>query len=343
MKYFLGGFGMIYPPPRPRFTRINRVFFFLALFPAVNILAQSSGGNVVVISDTSTKASPGASQTVDRLTLLDGSVLIGKITEMSATRVVIKMTGTEFVVDPARIEKVERNIASDALADRQRPVLITTKDGSKYRGSLKRADATNTYILSGGSEIPVRNDNIENIEYLDAEKARQSDQIAARPPKWEITIKGGSMFYQLGTYKDLLSPGYFGLLQVQYPSFLLPKGIRLTPGLQTGYLSNSGKSVSTTRIDLFPGTLTFDVSWQIPDTRFDIFAAGLIGVNLTRVTAQSANERLSLDLAYGAEMGGKFYISPLINVRLSGIWLAISESGATLNHLGAYAGVGFMF
>ena len=334
---------MIYPPP-PRFSILNNFLFLLSLvLLSGSIFAQSSGSNVVVVSDTNTKANPGSAQSVDRLTLLDGSVLIGKITEMSSTRVVIKMTGTEFVVDPARIEKVERNIASDALADRQRPVQITTKDGSKYRGTLKRADATSTYILSGGSEIPIRNDNIQGIEYLDAEKARQADQIAARPPKWEVTLKGGSMFYQLGTFKDLLSPGYFGILQVQYPSFTIPFGIRLSPGLQAGYISNSGKSISTTRLDLMPGHLTFDMSWQIPNTAFDIFSTGLIGVNLTRVSAQGINERLSLDLSYGAELGGKFHITPLINVRLAGTWLAVSESGATLNHVGANAGVGLMF
>lgn len=332
---------MIYPPP-PRFRIVNKFLLYFSLFWTVNTFAQSSGSNVV-ISDANTKANPGSSQTVDRLTLLDGSTLIGKITEMSATRVVIKMTGTEFVIDPARIEKVERNITSDALADRQRPVLITTKDGSKYRGSLKRADATNTYILSGGSEIPIRNDNIQGIEYLDAEKARNADLIAARPPKWEVTLKGGSMFYQLGTFKDLLSPGYFGMLQVQYPSFTVPFGIRLSPGLQAGYVSNSGKTITTTRMDLFPGHLTFDISWQIPNTAFDIFTTGLFGVNLTRVSAQGSNERLSLDLSYGAELGGKFHISPLINVRLAGIWLAVSESGATLNHIGANVGVGLMF
>jgi|GEM_PF-2799763 len=326
-----------------RKTKINRlVIAVLILYATVGLFAQNAG-NVVVISDTGTKAGGGASQIVDRITLVDGSSLVGKITEMSATRVVIKVSGSEFVVDPARIEKVERNITVDPFADKQRQVEISTKDGSKYRGVIKRADATTTYVTSGGSEIPVRNDNIQGIEYMDAEKARQADQIAARPPKWEVTLKGGSMFYQLGTFKDLLSPGYFGLLQVQYPSFTVPFGIRLSPGLQAGYISNNGKSISTTRMDLLPGQLTFDISWQIPNTAFDIFTTGLIGVNLTRVTAQGTNERLSLDLSYGAELGGKFHITPLINVRLAGIWLAVSESGATLNHVGANAGVGLMF
>lgn len=321
--------------------RSSSLLFLAYIFSGA--LFGQNANNVVVISDTATKTAGGTSQLADRVTLVDGSSLVGKITEMSATRVVIKMSGSEFVVDPARIEKVERNITVDPYADKQRQVEVSTKDGSKYRGIIKRADATTTYVTSGGSEIPVRNDNIQGIEYMDAEKARQADQIAARPPKWEITLKGGSMFYQLGTFKDLLSPGYFGLLQVQYPSFTIPFGIRLSPGLQAGYISNKGKSISTTRIDLLPGTLTFDVSWQIPNTAFDIFTTGLIGVNLTRVSAQGANERLSLDLSYGAELGGKFHITPLINVRLAGIWLAVSESGATLNHVGANAGVGLMF
>ncbi len=330
---------MILPPPRFR----SVLTALIAIVFTSHLLAQNSGGNVVVISDTNAKANIGSAQVVDRLTLLDGSTLVGKITEMSATRVVIKTSGSEFVVDPARIEKVERNISLDPFADKQRVVQVTTKDGSKYRGIIKRADATTTYVTSGGSEIPVRNDNIQGIEYLDVEKARQADQIAARPPKWEVTIKGGSMFYQLDTFKDLLSPGYFGLVQVQYPSFAIPFGIRLSPGLQAGYVSNSGKTITTTRMDLLPGHLTFDVSWQIPNTAFDIFTTGLVGVNLTRVTASGANEKLSLDLSYGAELGGKYHISPLINVRVAAIWLAISESGATLNHIGANAGVGLMF
>jgi len=309
----------------------------------LSTISAQNQGNVVVISDTSTRQTGSPTLIVDRVTLVDGSSLVGKITEMSATRVVMKVSGSEFVVDPARIEKVERNISLDPFADKQRSVQISTKDGSKYRGIIKRADATTTYVSSGVSEIPVRNEDIQAIDYLDAEKARQADQLAARPPKWEVSLKGGSMFYQAGTFRELLSPGYFGLLQVQYPSFSVPFGIRLAPGLQAGYISNSGKTVSTTRIDLLPGLLTFNVSWQIPNTAFDVFATGLFGANLTRVTVAGANEKLSLDMSYGAELGVKYHISPLINVSLSAIWLAVSESSATINHLGAYAGVGLMF
>jgi len=319
---------------------IGALVVFFVVYGGVNAQA----GNVVVISDTSVKSGGGGnSQTVDRITLLDGSVLIGKIAEMSPTRVLIKVSSSDFVIDPAKIEKVERNVILDPYADKQRFVEITTKDKSKFRGTIKRADANTTFLQSGASEIPVRNDNIEGIDYLDSEKVRQADLIAARPARWELSLKGGSMFYQLGTYKDLLDPGYFGLLQIQYPHFALPLGLSITPGLQAGYVRNAGKSVSTTKIDLFPGMATIDVAYQIPGTKFDIFASGLIGVNLTRVVGQGVNEKLSLDLAYGAELGGKFYLNSLLNFRLAGIWLAVAESGATLNHVGAYASVGLMF
>ncbi|MBX3723470.1 MAG: hypothetical protein KF713_16625 [Turneriella sp.] len=269
--------------------------------------------------------------------------MVGKILEMSPTRVVIKTASAEFVVDPAKIEKVERNVNIDPYADKQRFVEIRTKDRSRFRGTIKRADATTTFLQNSSGEIPIRNSDIDGIEYLDSDKARQADRVAARPPTWELSLKGGSMFYELGTYNNLLSPGYFGLLQIQYPHFSLPFGLRIAPGLQAGYIRNSGKSVSTTKIDLFPGFATVDISYQIADTRFDVFAQGLIGVNLTRVVATSPAERLSLDFAYGAELGGKFHISPLLNVSLAGIWLAVSESGATLNHVGAYASIGLMF
>ncbi len=314
----------------------------ILLLPAA-AYSQSNGGNVVVISDTSGRPLTGQNQLSDRVTLIDGSVLNGKITEMTATRVVMRVSGTDYIVDPARIANVERNINMDNLADKQRPVSVKTKDGSRFRGNMKRADANITYILSGGSEIPVRNDQIESIEYLDVDRVRQGDAIAARPPKWEITLKGGSMFVQPGTFNGLLAPGYFGLAQIEYPAFQLPLKLRVAPGLQTGYLTNAGKSDNSTKINLFPGLITVTVSYQVFDLPLDIFASGLMGVNLTRSMIAGGTERLSLDLSYGAELGAKYHINELVNVRLAGIWLAVSESTSTLNHLGAYAAVGLKF
>lgn len=313
------------------------------LFAQANPYVTNSPSGSVVVSDTSSR--PGASKDAlqDRITLIDGTSLVGKITEMNATRVIIKVAGQDISLEPSRIERVERNIKYDADADRRRAVEVKTKDGSKYRGTISRADAATTYVQTTGGEVPVRNENIEQIDYLDAEKARQADAIAARPKKWELSLKGGSMFYQLGTFKDLLSPGYFGLLQVEAPHFLLPFNLRISPGLSAGYVRNSGKAVSTTRLDLFPGLLTVAVSRQIAALPLDVFVQGNVGVNLTRGIAANTNEKLSLDLAYGAELGLKYHLSELINFRIAGIWHAVSESNATLNHVGAYAGIGLMF
>jgi hypothetical protein len=297
--------------------------------------------NRVVISDMQNAPAQPANETIDRVTLLDGSTMTGKILEMSATRVVIKTASAEFVIDPAKVERVERNIR--VQQDNQRYVEIHTSDKSKYRGTIKRADANVTVLQSGGSEIPVKNSDIVDIRYLDSDKVRLEDAIASRPAKWQLAVKGGSMLMQLDRFKDLLSPGYFGLLQVQYPHFWLPAGFRLAPGLQVGYVRNAGKSDASTKIDLFPGLFTLDISYRIGSTPLDVYAQGLVGVSLTRVLATNPAERLSLDLAYGADLGFRYHITPSINVSLAGTWLAVSESGATLNHLGAYAGVGLLF
>jgi hypothetical protein len=300
----------------------------------------------VVVTDTSGRPAAGKDALQDRITLIDGTSLVGKITEMNATRVIIKIAGQDLSHrTQARIERVERNIKYDPDADKRRAVESQRP---------KTAHATAAAICARRREQPptcrraaakcrFRNENIEHIDYLDADKARQADAIAARPKKWELSLKGGSMFYQLGTFNDLLSPGYFGLLQVEAPHFLLPFGLRLSPGLSAGYMRNSGKAVSTTRLDLFPGLLTVAVSRQIGSLPLDVFAQGNFGVNLTRGIAAGSNEKLSLDLAYGAELGLKYHLNELINFRIAGIWHAVSESTATLNHLGAYAGVGLMF
>lgn len=321
-------------------------FAALAILLAISqgLAAQNppaTPSNRVVISDIQNPSAQPGNETIDRVTLLDGSTMTGKILEMSATRVVIKTASAEFVIDPAKVERVERNIR--VQQDNQRYVEIHTTDKSKYRGTIKRADANVTVLQSGGSEIPVKNSDIVDIRYLDADKVRLEDAIASRPAKWQLAVKGGSMLMQLDRFKDLLSPGYFGLLQVQYPHFWLPAGFRLAPGLQAGYVRNAGKSDASTKIDLFPGLLTFDVSYRIGSTPLDVYAQGLVGVSLTRVLATNPAERLSLDLAYGADLGFRYHITPSINVSLAGTWLAVSQSGATLNHLGAYAGVGLLF
>jgi len=313
------------------------------LFSQSNPYVTSSPSGSVVVTDTSGRSAASKDALQDRITLIDGTTLVGKITEMNTTRVIIKISGQDLSIEPARIERVERNIKYDPDADKRRAVEIRTKDGSRYRGVISRADAGTTFVQTSAGEVPVRNENIDLIDYLDAEKARQADVIAARPKKWELSLKGGSMFYQLGTFNDLLSPGYFGLLQVEAPHFLLPFGLRLSPGLSAGYMRNSGKAVSTTRLDLFPGLLTVAVSRQIGTLPLDVFAQGNFGVNLTRGIAAGSSEKLSLDLAYGAELGLKYHLNELINFRIAGIWHAVSESTATLNHLGAYAGIGLMF
>lgn len=309
--------------------------------PIASVSAQNSG-NVILVSETG-KQPTGNSQLTDRITLVDGSILVGKISEMSATRVVMKVSGTDFVVEPARITKVERNISVDSLLTKQRPVQITTKDGSKIRGNLKRSDASTTFLQNDAGEIPVRNETIVAMDYLDADQVRQQDAVAARPPKWEITLKGGSMLAQIGTFNGLLSPGYFGLVQVEYPHISLPLGIRVAPGLGAGYGRNSGKSLSSTSIDFFPGHLTVTASYQIGTLPLDVYAGGLVGVSLTRVITAATAEKLSLDFSYGADIGVKYFLNPMINFRLGGIWLSISESTATLNHIGAYAAAGLMF
>lgn len=150
------------------------------------------------------------------------------------------------------------------------------------------------------------------------------------------------MFYQLGTMSELFSPGYFGFVQVEYPQLVLPYGLRIAPGLQAGYARNSGKALSTTKIDLFPAHATATLSYQIGVLPLDVFAGGLIGVSLTRGISASTTERLSLDLSYGAEIGVKYFLNTTINFRLAGVWLAVAESNATLNHLGVFAAVGLM-
>ncbi len=303
----------------------------------------STPSGTVVVSDTSNRQINPKDTLQDRITLIDGTSLVGKIVEMNASRVIIKVAGQDLSLDPNRIEKVERNIKFDPDADKRRAVEVKTKDGSRYRGSITRADASTTYVQTATGEVPVRNENIENIDYLDVAKVRQADAIAARPQQWELSLKGGSMFYQLGTFKDLLAPGFFGLLQVEAPHFLLPGNVRIRPGLMAGYVQNSAKSDSSTKFALFPGMLTVGFAYQIGTLPLDVFAQGNVGVNLTRVQTATVAERLSLDFSYGAELGFKYYITTLINVRLAGIWHAVSESTATLNHLGAYASVGFMF
>lgn len=304
--------------------------------------SPSSGGTVVV-SDTSNRQLGLKDNTQDRVTLIDGTVMIGKITEMSATRVMIKVAGQDLALDPARIEKVERNLPYDPDADKRRAVEVQTKDGSRYRGTITKADAATTTIKTATGEVPVKNDNIENIVYLDAEKARQADAIAARPARWELSLKGGSMLYNIGTFKDLLGIGFFGFLQAEAPHFMLPLSIRLAPGLMVGYMQSAGKSDSATKIGLFPGQLTLGFARQLGQLPLDVFAQGNFGVNLTRVSTATVNERLALDMSYGAELGFKYYITPNLTARLAGLWLAVAESTATLNHVAAYAAVGWMF
>lgn len=304
---------------------------------------QQTAPNTIVISDTSKKSGGVSNGLTDRVTLLDGSVLVGKITEISGTKIVIKVSGLDYVVEPGRVARIERNINQDSLGTQHRNVVVKTKDGSQFRGILKRSDNTNTYVEVSGSEIPVRNDSIESIEYLDNEQVRQNDAIAARPSQWEITLKGGSMLTQIGTFSGLLSPGYFGLLQVEYPAFQLPYKLRIAPGLQAGFIHNAGKSASNTTVRLLPGLVTATLSYQLFNLPVDIFGSGLFGANLTRGTIASGTEKLSLDLAYGAELGVKYYLNTRLNFCLAGVWLAVSEKTATLNHIGAYASVGIMF
>ncbi|GAB4436579.1 MAG: hypothetical protein OHK0011_19680 [Turneriella sp.] len=305
----------------------------------------SGGANTgVVVSDTSNRQlTPKDSNTADRITLIDGSRLVGKITEMNASRIIIKVSGQDLSVDPSRVEQIERNIPFDPDADKRRAVEVRTKDGSRYRGTISRSDAVTTYVQTVTGEVSLRNENVESVNYMDVEKVRQADTIAARPQRWELSLKGGAMFYNLGTYKDLLAVGYFGFLQVEAPHFLLPWSIRLTPGLMAGYMQSQGKSTSSTKIGLFPGHLTLGVARQIGSLPLDVFAQGGIGVNLTRVKTAAVAESLALDVSYGAELGFKYYITPNLTARLAGLWLAVSESTATLNHVAAYASVGWIF
>lgn len=323
--------------------RMSAVFPFLFLsLTALSAQYTPPPANVIVISDANKRTSAGG-QLQDRITLIDGTVLVGKISEMSPSRVVIKVSGSDFVVDPARIKNVERNVDIDPMAGKQRDVAVVMKDGSRYRGTIAKADGTTTVVKTAGGEIPVRNDNIERIEYLDTEAVRQQDAVAARPSKWELSLKGGSMFTQLGTYSDILSPGFFGFLQAQYPEFRLPFDLRLAPGLQVGYVRNAAKSTASTKIDLFPGVISVTVSRQIASWPIDVFAGGLTGVSLTRVITATVPEKLSLDFSYGAEAGVKYYFNEHLTFRLGAIWLAVYESTATLNHLGAYASAGWLF
>ncbi|MBS0618903.1 MAG: hypothetical protein JSR44_11990 [Spirochaetes bacterium] len=325
------------------FRGIRAIVLLVASAAFASLAAQNANpqnNNLIIVSDAQRGSAP-TNQLSDRITLIDESVLVGKISEMSPARVVIKVAGTDFVVDPARIAKVERNINAEAA--KQRQVSVVTKDGSKYRGQIARADGATTVVKTSAGEIPVRNDNIERIDYLDNDRVRQEDAIAARPAKWELSLKGGSMFYQAGTYNGLLSPGYFGLLQIQHPEFSLPVGLRLAMGLQAGYVQNSGKNVSSTALGLFPGLVTATVNRQIGNLPIDVFAGGMVGVSLTRAITSGAADKLSLDFAYGAELGVKYYFNEHLTFRLAGMWLAVSESTATLNHIGAYASAGWMF
>lgn len=315
------------------------------MFPQANTTAvsPSPSGSTVVVSDTSNRKLGLKDNTQDRLTLIDGTRLVGKITEMNATRVIIKVAGQEVTVDPQRIEKVERNLPYDPDADKRRAVEITSKDGSRYRGNITRADAATTYVQTATGEVSVRNENIERIEYMDVEKVRQADTIAARPQRWELSLKGGAMFYNLGTYKDLLNIGYFGFLQVEAPHFLLPGQVRLAPGLMAGYMQSAGKNDASTKIGIFPGMFSLGFARQLGQLPLDVFASGSVGASVVRVQTTTVAERLALDLSYGAELGFKYYITPNLTARLAGIWLAVSESTATLNHVAAYASVGWVF
>jgi hypothetical protein len=307
-------------------------------FLTTALLAQPA----VVVTDT-TKQPERTIQpkTQDRVTMIDGSVLLGQIREVSATRVLMNVSGSDIVLEPQKIERIERNVP--IAAEEPKAAEILTKDGQRYRGTVKRSDAQNTYIASAAGDVAVKNDNIQEIRFLDADKARQQDALAARPGRWELSLKGGSPFYQLGTFKDLLAPGYMGFLQVEAPYFMLPGQIRLGGGLMAGYARSTGKNDTSTRLELFPGFFSLGVARQLGQTSLDVYAQGLVGVNLTRGIIAGGPERLALDLAYGSELGLKYYITTNLTVRLAGMWFAVSESNATLNHLGAYAAVGWAF
>lgn len=299
----------------------------------------------VVVSDTSNRQLGLKDNTQDRVTLIDGTVMIGKITEMSAARVMIKVAGQDLALDPARIEKVERNLPYDPDADKRRAVEVQTKDGSRYRGTITKADAATTTVKTATGEVPVRNENIENILYLDAEKARQADAIAARPQKWEVSLKGGATFYQLGRFNNLLAPGYFGLLSVEAPHFVLPGAVRLSPGLSTGFYRNVGKNDKDVSLELFPGLLSVAASYQLGRLPLDVYAGGLVGVTFVRGKRSGANagEDMALDFSYGADLGFKYFITPTITARLGSQWFAVRETSATLNHVMAYLAVGMLF
>lgn len=317
------------------------------LFAQVNTTsATGSPSGTVVVSDTSNRQLGLKDNTQDRVTLVDGTVMVGKITEMSATRVMIKVAGQDLALDPVRIEKVERNLPYDPDADKRRAVEVQAKDGSRYRGTITKADANTTTVKTATGEVPVRNENIQNILYLDADKVRQADAIAARPPKWEVSLKGGATFYQLGRFNNLLSPGYFGLVSVEAPHFLLPGALRLAPGLSTGFYRNVGKVNKDVALEIFPGLLTVSLSYQLGQLPLDLYAGGVVGISFVRgrnPTATTGTEQIALDFSYGADLGLKYFITPMINVRLGSQWFAVRDSSATLNHVMGYLAVGMMF
>ncbi|MCX7632809.1 MAG: hypothetical protein N2Z22_05710 [Turneriella sp.] len=330
---------------RPAVAFVVLAAFQVAYAQANTTVVTPAPTGTVVVSDTSSRqlGLKDKDNLVDRVTLIDGTVIVGKITEMNASRIMIKVSGQDLALDASRVEKVERNIKYDPDADKRRAAEVVTKDGSRYRGTITKADAATTSVQTVTGEVVVKNENIERIDYLDAEKARQADAIAARPRKWELSLKGGSMFYNIGTFNNLLKPGVFGFLQVEAPHFLLPWSLRLTPGLMAGYMHSVGKSNSSVRIGLFPGQLTLALARQIGTLPLDVFVQGNYGVSLTRTKTPAASERLALDMSYGAELGFKYHITPFLNAKLGALWLAVRESTATLNHVAAYLSFGWMF
>ncbi|MCS6985260.1 MAG: hypothetical protein NZM25_09085 [Leptospiraceae bacterium] len=306
----------------------------LLIWLSTNLMSQE-----VVVRDAATVTDT----TVDIVYLMDGSKVTGKIKDIDAQKIVVDVQGASVPIDARKVERIERNVDLDPESKKPRYAEITLKDKTTVIGQITRSEADTTFVQAGGSELRIKSENIVGLRYVDAEQARLKEIEKSRKAGFELTLKGGSPFYQHGTFRNTLRPGVLALLEFAFPHwFIAAARIHLQLGLQTGVFTNPGK-ISGTRFDLLPANMLLLVAYPFPRSRFDAFLGISAGGNFTRFVG-AGQEKISLDISGGGELGFRFYATSRIHVRLASLWYTVYQrADGSLNHLGSYLGVGYRF
>lgn len=280
---------------------------------------------------------------VDIVEMIDGAKFMGKISQIDSSKVVMEVQGQTVELDAKKVAGIQRNVSLDPNANKPRYAEITLRDKTVVVGQITRTEGDTTFVQSAGTELRLRTENIVSLRYIDVEQAKIREIEKSRKAGFEFAFKGGSPFYQHGTFKNTLKPGVFGLFELSLPHwFISGPRLNLQLGAQAGFITNQGKTASA-RIDLIPTNLIFHIIYPFPRSRFDAYASLLGGGNITRVVAEG-QEVVSLDPSAGAELGFRFHVTSQIHARLGSQWYSVIQGKAgTLNHLGAYLGVGYRF